>query len=237
MRKFISIDSYGLVLILVVVTYLLAVSFPTGQAQLFRQAGKLIRSKVALLQSKRLYPDELEWDEETPLNYMRGFGRLFQPDEDWADVTAPRQFNFSEHSRYKALVTGLGQYKAITEYEKRNSIPVYYLLYNPTRIPSTVVLPISPQVRTSHACEVGCRVVPASQLRAAIAGKPEGSSPAYRDLTTSLPAPFDNQAHCSGWRLEHFVVNLLLECDVGYIANSPSDGGLNYIFNRRVKGH
>jgi hypothetical protein len=33
--------------------------------------------------------------------------------------------------------------------------------------------------------------------------------------------------------LEHFVVDLLLNCETGYIARSPSDGGLNYIFNRR----
>ncbi len=38
----------------------------------------------------------------------------------------------------------------------------------------------------------------------------------------------------SGWRLEHFVVNLLLECETGYIANSPDDNGLNYVFNRRT---
>jgi len=29
------------------------------------------------------------------------------------------------------------------------------------------------------------------------------------------------------------VVDLLLNCETGYIASSPSDGGLNYIFNRR----
>jgi hypothetical protein len=36
------------------------------------------------------------------------------------------------------------------------------------------------------------------------------------------------------WRLEHFVVDLLLGCETGYIANSPNDSGLNYIFNRRT---
>jgi len=34
--------------------------------------------------------------------------------------------------------------------------------------------------------------------------------------------------------LEHFVVDLVLECEAGYIASSPDDGGLNYIFNRRT---
>ena len=43
----------------------------------FRQDGKLIRSKVALLQSKRLYADELDLDDDIPYDFMVGFGRLF----------------------------------------------------------------------------------------------------------------------------------------------------------------
>lgn len=206
-----------------------------GLLVLFRQAGKLVRSKVALLQSKRLYPDELEWDEDSPLDYMVGFRRLLRQNEEWGAVVAPRRFSFGEESRYKALVTGLGQYKAITEYEQQRAIPVYYLLYNPARIPSIAVLPITPRDRQiAGACEVGCRVVPAAQVRTVMAAKPDGSSPAYRELAGSLPSPFDDPSHRSGWRLEHFVVNLLLECETGYIADSPNDSGLNYIFNRRT---
>jgi len=32
---------------------------------------------VALLQSKLLYPGELDWDEDSPWDYMVGFRRLF----------------------------------------------------------------------------------------------------------------------------------------------------------------
>jgi hypothetical protein len=206
-----------------------------GLLVLFRQGGKLLRSKVALLQSKRLYPDELDWEEDIPLDYMIGFGRLFQADEEWGAVTAPRQFTFTEESRYKALVTGLHQYAAIADYETKREIPVYYLLYNPVRIPSTTVLPISPgQEAPLNPCEVGCRVVPAAQLRTVLNGRPDGSTPAYGELCSSLSTPFDDPSHQAGWRLEHFVVDLLLECDVGYIASSPDDNGLNYIFNRRT---
>jgi hypothetical protein len=49
-----------------------------------------------------------------------------------------------------------------------------------------------------------------------------------------LADPFRLNQHQNGWRREHFVVYLLLECEVGYIANSPNDGGLNFIFNRRT---
>jgi hypothetical protein len=40
--------------------------------------------------------------------------------------------------------------------------------------------------------------------------------------------------HPAGWRLEHFVIDLVLDCQAGHIAASRDDGGLNYIFNRRT---
>lgn len=206
-----------------------------GFLVLFRQRGKLIRSKVALLQSKRLYPDELEWDEDNPLDYMIGFGRLFRQDDDWSQVTAPRPFSFTAQSRYKALMSGVPQYKAIEQYESAREIPVYYLLYHPLRLPHTVVLPLTNgQAGLMGPCEVGCRVVPARQLRAVVDNQPIGHSPAYDELQRGLAAPFTAIEHRVGWRLEHFIVDLLLECEAGYIANSPQDGGLNYIFNRRT---
>ena len=53
-------------------------------------------------------------------------------------------------------------------------------------------------------------------------------------LQRTLANPFADNAHRSGWHLEHFVVDLLLECEVGHIAESPNDSGLEYIFNRRT---
>lgn len=199
----------------------------------FRQAGKLIRSKVALLQSKRLYADELDLDEDVPYDFMVGFGRLFKQDETWGEVTAARRFGFTDESRYRALITGAGQYVAIREYEEKRGVPVYYMLYNPTKIPTSTIVPIAPGATTNGALEVGCRIVPATQLRVIMATAAEGSSPSYGELVGRLPTPFDQCGNRAGWRLEDFVVDLLLECEAGYIANSPSDGGLNYIFNRR----
>ena len=118
-----------------------------GFLVLFRQGGRLIRSKVALLQSKRLYPDEQDWDEDSPLDYMTGFGRLFKPDDDWGSVIAPRRFGFTSESCYKALMTGVPQYAAIAQYETQRSVPLYYLLYHPWQIPHAVVLPLTANYR------------------------------------------------------------------------------------------
>lgn len=206
-----------------------------GLLVLFRQGGKLLRSKIALLQSKRLYADELDLDEDNPLDYMIGFGRLYQPDDEWRDVLEPRQFTFTEASRYQALMIGTHQYNAIRGYEEQRQIPVYYMLYNPLCVPSTTALPLVPGNRKEgDACIVGCRVVPARDLRQVLDGRADGGSPTYGDLTSSIASGFDAAPSNAGWRLEDFVVKLLLECETGYIAAGSNDSGLNYVFNRRT---
>jgi hypothetical protein len=205
-----------------------------GILVIYRQGGKVLRSKVALLQSKRLYPNEQHFDEDVPIDYEVGFARLFQSDDDWTAVTRPRSFGFTNESRYQALLTGVHQYNAITSYENQHNIPIYYLLYNPMQIPSSAVVPLIGEHPIAAICDVGCRVVPARQLRTALAGQPGGHSPTYGELQQNLGDPFLPSVHSAGWRLEHFVIDLLLECETGYIAESRHDGGLNYIFNRRT---
>jgi len=204
-----------------------------GFLVLFRQGGQLLRSKVALLQSKRLYADELDWDEDNPLDYMVGFRRLYRGDEEWSNVVGPRRFGFTEQSQYKALVKGVQQYSGIASYETQRGIPVYYLLYNPWQVPHSVVFPLTAAPQAAGTCDLGCRVVPSSDVRSVLADRPDGSSPSLDDLRRFLPGPFTRDEHQSGWRLEHFVVDLLLDCQAGHIAESPNDSGLNYIFNRR----
>jgi len=58
-----------------------------GLIVLFRRGGRLVRSKVALLQAKRLYPVEQDFSEDKPVDYAVGFGRLLEPDEEFAQVT------------------------------------------------------------------------------------------------------------------------------------------------------
>lgn len=205
-----------------------------GLLVVFREGGRLLRSKVALLQSKRLYPDEQEFDEDSPLDYMTGFGRLFRGDDEWAAITEPRRFGFTPDSRYKALLTGVTQYRNIASFESQCDVPVYYLLYNPLQIPSSTTLPLTGGASVSGVCEVGCRVVPARRLRAALAQRPDGHSPGYGELRSSLGDPFAADVHPAGWRLEHFVVDLVLECEAGYVANDRKDDGLYYVFNRRT---
>jgi hypothetical protein len=161
-----------------------------GMPVMFRQAGKLQRTKVTLLQSKRLYPDEQEFEEDTPLDYRRGLVRLFESDDEWAAVAAPRRFSSTEDSRYKALHVGASQYNAIESFETQKHVPVHYMLYHPLQIPSSVVMPVEGQALEDVECEAGCRTLPAARLRALAADWPDGHSPAHAELRDWLGAPF-----------------------------------------------
>lgn len=199
----------------------------------FRHAERLVRTKVALLQSKRLYPRESEFVEDEPLGKYAGFGDLLNPGV--LPAQDPRVFHFDRTCRYRALQVGDDQWHAIANYEGAYDIPVHYLLYHPTRIPHKQVLPVlvtgAPTRNTRPA--VGCRVVPASVLRAATAGHPRNYAPSYGDLASSLAPQFGkNQV---GWRLESFVSDELLNCREGYIAREPfgNDEGLLRVFAQR----
>ena len=204
-----------------------------GVLFLIRRGGEVMRSKVAILQSKRLYPIEQDFEEDESIDFYRGFGRLWESDETFLRVTAAREFHFQQRSRYKALIVSDNQYVAIREYENRYGIPVYYLLYHPLRVPSSRKLPLTNGRRIRGKCKVGCRVVPARALREALSVRERAYTPSYGDLKFLLPPPFDDREHEVGWRLETFIADLLIQCEAGYIASGPYDEGLNAVFTER----
>lgn len=204
-----------------------------GILVLYRQAGQVVRAKAALLQSKRLYADEIEWDEDNPVNYMIGFGRLFTDDTDWSAVASPRRFTFTTQSQYKALRKGDVQYDAIGGYEHRSGVPVHYMLYNPACLPYARHVPAPIEVNETLGNEVGCRVIPARELHATLVALADHSAPRFADLPPAASLPVLPGDNLPGWRLEEFVADLVIQCRAGYVAESRQDGGLNYIFSRR----
>ena len=200
----------------------------------FRQVGKLVRSKIGLLQSKRLYPTEQEYEEDKLIDYLMGFGRLYEDTDGFLQVTHPRTFSFDKSSKYKALVVANRQWDSIHQFEEQRGIPVHYLLYHPLRIPFTTRVPRSSNRAPRGPSQVGARVVPASSLRIALKDRNQGHVPSYGDLEFLLPRPFDTQATAAGWRLEEFITELLITCEEGYIVQKASDEGLVAVFNRRA---
>jgi len=198
----------------------------------FRHGGKLIRTKLALLQSKRLYPNEEGVDFDGPMFKRIGFGALHAGDDAFASVSDQRQFTFTADSGYRALKIRDDQYKKIDKYEETSHVPVYYSFYNPLTMPFTGQLPVPANTAVDGDCSVGFRVIPAQVIRDRVADRDDGTVPTYGDVI-SCRSPFDSEPHLGGWRLEHFVVNELIACNTGYRTEDRDDSTLSNVFFRR----
>lgn len=205
-----------------------------GFLLMLRRGGRLLRSKVALLQSKRLYPVELTRDDDYERRQLIGFGRLHREDASYRDLHRPRIFSFKASSQYQALTIGDQQYTSIAAYEKEHGVPVYYLLYNPLSIPWRAHFPVrAMDAQPLPRLSVGCRVITFDSLRSSAVANSAGSHPAYSDIASRLPS-FRRPPHRAGWTLQHFVVDLLLGCREGYKADLRKDERLETVFFRRT---
>jgi hypothetical protein len=198
-----------------------------GILMFFRRSGALERSKVALLQSKRLYPSNNTVQEEDKIDYEIGFARLADPESLQQSVAIQAEFEFDENCRYGALIANSDQVKAITDYQKQNKTPIYYQLYNPWQIPFAQRIPLSQFKRPSGKMKLGTRVIPAADVHKLLAGHVSGRKPSLSDLKALRPdAPY-------GWTLEHFVADLVLGCIEGSAFKSISEAHIQNLFYRR----
>lgn len=196
-----------------------------------RQGRKTMAKKVALFQSKRLYPNSGGVVEESVEDYHIGFGNLLPSAAPLPPVARAHTFPFTDRSKYQALKVDDEQYKAIAEYEKQREFPVHYLFYNPWTVPISYSYPISAtRLKLGRKGNGGCRVLPARALRAALSGKSKGYSPTFDDVTGLVGK---SKTHMHGWRVEHFVTNLLMKCKEGQLFEGLEQDNVFALFNRR----
>jgi hypothetical protein len=193
----------------------------------FREAGALNRSKVALLQSKRLYPSNNTVQEEDRIDYEIGFARLADPESLQQSVAVEAEFQFDDACRYGALAAKSEQVKAIASYQKQNKTPIYYQFYNPWRLPFTQRIPLSQFKRPAGKLRLGTRVIPARDVHTLLARYVAGQKPTLAELKDLCPD------HSYGWPLEHFVADLLLGCVEGSIFKDISEERIQNLFYRR----
>ncbi len=199
-----------------------------GVLVMFRENGRLVRTKIALLQSKRLYAKEQSAVDDEIEDYKIGFGRLFYDGIQPHSQMAPRTFEFDESCRYSALSVSDGQYRAIEDYERARSVPVYYLLYNPLELPWAVTVPSTLGVALPKENKMGTRVIPSAAVRAQNSTHAVKGAPTVLDLRDSVPSTV------SGWSLQHFVADRLLRCYEGHqIKGAQLDDALSAVFYRR----
>lgn len=194
-----------------------------------RQHGKLVRVKTGLLQSKRLYPKELQALPDLRRRYQEGFFALMPTDEGHREIARSRRFHFEPKSVYLAYQTNGEQEQRIRDYEQQRRIPVYYLFYNPRQVPWEATIPFTSRAPTTRP-PVGCRVVAARHLATAFAQRPKGEHPSYADVCAALPKHFRGNSRLGGWRVEDFIANELLACREGYVVTKQNDESLIGLF-------
>ena len=198
-----------------------------GVLLFIRTPSQVMRSKVALLQSKRLYPTTGAVSETAFVDYEIGFARLADPEDLAHSLGLDADFDFTSDARYGALHAESDQIRAIAAYEEQHHTPVYYHFYNPWRLPFTQHVPIERYTTPSGALEMGVRVVPSALIHDALNGCNKGYSPTVSDVAASgAPDTY-------GWRLEEFIASELLECREGARFDSLNRPSIRDLFYRR----
>ncbi len=191
-----------------------------GMLLFVKRAGKIVRSKVALLQSKRLYPTTNTVKEEHKIDYEIGFARLADPEILARSIAVEAEFEFNAGCKYGALKAGSKQVHAIDAFTKRSGMAVYYQLYNPWAVPFVRRIPLAGYSEPEGEPQVGTRIVPASVVHRLLATQKDGWTPTRADLG-------------EGWRLEDFVGGLFPECRAGTPFDRITDENIQTLFYRR----
>ncbi len=193
-----------------------------------RRGHATLWSKAAILQSKRLFPIGASYNPEAEDDrFRRGFGRLHN---EYSGYTEPRLFTFDLNSRYQSLDLRGEQIERVLSYEGEFRIPVHYLLYNPLVVPWSRSIPVTPARPTLPSNRVGCRVLRSANI---VNLRQAGTrTPSFGQVATLVPphafAPF-----AGGWRLEDFIVSLVLGCHEGRTLGDSVDSPAEYLFFRR----
>ena len=137
------------------------------------------------------------------------------------------EFQFSDASRFGALIAGSDQVQSIGTFEEQDHLKVYYQLYNPWRLPFVQRIPLQGYSVPTGDLEMGVRVIPAPIVHS-ILGNKKGARPKiaeFASLGANIPG--------FGWSLESFIVDEFLACREGSVFGSVSEGRIQNLFYRR----
>lgn len=193
----------------------------------FRRSGRVEQSKVALLQSKRLYPSNNRVRHEGITDYRIGFARLADAEDLMISVATQAEYEFNEDCQYGALVGGSEQVRAIQEYQVDNDLPVYYQFYNPWTSPFIQRVPLAGYSTPTGDMKLGIRVLSASNIHTLLSSFPAGHRPSLSQVRT-IGAEDE-----PGWALEYFAADLFLQCHEGSVFENIQEERIQNLFYRR----
>lgn len=205
-----------------------------GLMMVFRRHHKVVKSKLAMLQSKKLYSRPLVYDPEDPYIRRYGLGRLLVTDEEHENLIRDCTLSFDENSKYHAFKKDSDQQETMSRFEERFDMKMYYLFYNPVVIPHRIKMPLESEPRFDTN-DVGCRVVPKVALDDALIRKEPGHIPSYGEIKFLLGDEFLEDVNSGGWRLEHFAGDLMLDCKEGMVDDSPNFEQMVRLMNSKTR--
>ena len=184
----------------------------------------LVAKKIGLLQSKRLYPKNNDVEDADELGFRLGMNAFIRKDGIQAIGALHRNFDFDADCTYGAIQASSEQTKSIDTLNSKFGSIIYYLLYNPHVLPLRISYPIVERIRVQKT-QIGCRVVEASKVHAALAGIGDNQSPSFQKILDT--------SNGGNWPLETWAADLLLTCKVGQQFDDSRDQDVNYFLERR----
>lgn len=202
-----------------------------GLMVVFRKRGKIVRSKLVFLQSKKLYANN-----QKPIiddRYDRqGMGRVLVTDDEHEEINRTTTIKFSESCRYKALKFGGEQHNAMEEFANLYNAPLFYLFYNPVQFPWRIDSPVEQSPLIEHN-KVGCRILPTSLLNSNNKKVPSTNSPSYSFVKNISKNALEGDDITAGWRIEYFVNELFVACKEGVADNTANFEILNSLLRQK----
>lgn len=184
---------------------------------------KLIARKIGLLQSKRLYPENKDVDDEDPEGFRYGMNYFLRPEFSSPLNRLYTEFHFHRDCRYAQLRANTDQVNRIDAHNAAAGEQIYYLFYNPPALPSVVTYPKEGK-ESAKRVSVGCRVYSVRDVHTCLSSFKGQTSPTIDQL---------EQTNSSNWSLEHWVADLLLTCKVGAIFDQSDEHTIANLLERR----
>ena len=188
--------------------------------------GSPLVQKIGLLQSKRLYPENLDVDADDPVGFMYGLNGLLDPPELTTPPLRPTTYKFTDSSIYGAIAPDSDQLARIQEFHEQFGESVFYLLYHPPEVPFEHTLPAT-SYRTVNFPPLGPRVVRSRAIKSVLDElSTSRRNPNFKEISSS--SADDN------WRLEIWAAELLLRCKVGRQYSSGDEELITRLVRRRT---
>jgi hypothetical protein len=184
----------------------------------------LVAKKIGLLQSKRLYPENNDVEEDDEIGFLYGMNAFIRREGLQAVGALHRQYAFTEACNYGAIHVGSDQIASIDRINRDFGKVAYYLLYNPHVVPLSINYPLQARIRVDEP-GIGCRVLDADKVHLALSGLSEGATPTFAMISRANAG--------TGWALEVWAADMLLTCQVGQQFDDTRDTQVRSLLERR----